>query len=217
MSEAEERTPTDEWAQVEGGGATEETFEIVDIELAEHVTHPTRGRLLRRLRDPHSAAELAESLDVPVTRLYHHIKQLEAAGLIRVVATRRVGAATERRYQSSAKSFTIPEETIERAEPEQLAGVLGSLFDLAKLELVEFVERGGMSMPALDEQLTIGLMQLRLTPQRRRELVAQLAALLEEFADDSDAEHSDADSRAPFAVFLAALPPEGDALDGPAA
>lgn len=204
MPEAEERTSIEEWVPVEGGGSTEDAFEIVDIELAEHATHPIRGRLLRRMRDPHSAAELAESFDVPVTRLYHHIKQLEAAGLIRVVATRRVGAATERRYQASARSFTIPEETIERAEPEQLAGVLGSLFDLVKLELVEFVEQGGMSMPDLDEQLTIGLMQLRLAPKRRRELVARLNALVEEFAVDEDD-----DTRAPFAVFLAAFPPEG--------
>lgn len=201
MTPPAQRTTEDTWERVPDSPAIAERFEIVDIAVAEHITHPTRGRLLRRLKTPLSAAELAAQLSVPVTRLYHHIKQLEAAELIHVAATRKVGAATERRYQASARSFQIPDELMERTPPDQLGGVIGSVFDLAKLDLVEFIERGGLETAHVDEQLIISLAQLQLTPARRAELVSGLTALLQEFSDDAT------DGSEPFNVFVAASPP----------
>ena len=47
-----------------------------------------------------SVKELAAELGEPKTKLYRHIKVLEAAGLIRVAATRLVSGIVEQRYQA---------------------------------------------------------------------------------------------------------------------
>ena len=51
-----------------------------------------------------SVKELARRLDEPQTKLYRHVKQLEAAGLIHVAATRMVSGILEQRYQASQRS-----------------------------------------------------------------------------------------------------------------
>jgi len=202
MNATDERPPTDDWEPVTGRVEIADRIEIADIELAERVTHPTRGRILRRLKRPHSAAELADWLDVPVTRLYHHLKLLESADLIHVAATRKVGAATERRYQASGKSFQIAESILEQSAPAQLAPLLGSLFDLAKLDLVEFVESEELDPPTVEQQLLIGYAQKQLTPPRRAELIARLTTVLKDFEDNAGGEDTET-----FAVFIAAFPP----------
>lgn len=191
------------WTATGAPLSTSDTVDIVDIAVAEHVAHPTRGRLLRRLKQPQSVAELAEWLDVPVTRLYHHVKLLESDDLIRVVATRQVGAATERRYQATAPSYRLPEALIADTEPAQLGQLLGSVFDLAKLDLVDFVERGGMAIPNADHHVVLSLSHMQLTPSRQSELVEALVELVREYSDDPIT-----DETQPFATFVAAFPPD---------
>ena len=203
-----EQSPINEgWIALDPTFTAVDIVDIVDIAVAEHVAHPTRGRLLRRLKQPQSVAELADWLGVPVTRLYHHTKLLESGGLIRVVATRQVGAATERRYQATAKSYRLPEALLADTTPDKIGHLLGSVFDLTKLDLVDFVEGGGMSMPGLDKQMVLSLSHVQLTPGRRTELVAALDELVREYTDDPASDDAE-----PFALFVAAFPPS-DATD----
>ena len=98
---------------------------ILATTLMAEVTHPIRGRILRRLKEPHTVAEVAESLDAPVTRLYHHVNKLEQLGLIRVVATRRVAAVTERRYQVVARSYRIHRDMLDTMDEREKSMVFG--------------------------------------------------------------------------------------------
>jgi DNA-binding transcriptional ArsR family regulator len=52
-----------------------------------------------------SVKELAAHLGQPPTKLYRHMKQLEAAGLIRVAATRLVSGIVEQRYQACQRDL----------------------------------------------------------------------------------------------------------------
>ncbi len=207
MPDNDQRSTDDGWIASDAVPPVDGTVDIVDLAVAEHVAHPTRGRLLRRLKRPQSVAELADSLGVPVTRLYHHMKLLESGGLIRVVATRQVGAATERRYQATAQSYRLPEALVADTAPDQLGHLLGSVFDLAKLELVDFVEGGGMSTPNLDQQMALSLSHVELTAARRTEFLTALLELLSEYTDDPVADDAE-----PFTLFVAAFPPS-DAAD----
>jgi DNA-binding transcriptional ArsR family regulator len=54
-----------------------------------------------------SVKELAAELGEPKTKLYRHIKQLEAAGLIRVAATHLVSGIQEQRYQACQGDLDI--------------------------------------------------------------------------------------------------------------
>jgi DNA-binding transcriptional ArsR family regulator len=54
-----------------------------------------------------SAKELAAHLGESQTKLYRHIRQLEAAGLIRVAATRMVSGILEQRYQACQRDLSF--------------------------------------------------------------------------------------------------------------
>ena len=170
-----EPTDTGDWTPVETEAPFVDFADLDHLDLLDEVTHRVRGPLLRRLRSPHSAAELADDLGVPVTRLYHHLNVLESAGLIRVVATRRVGAATERRYRSIARGFRIRPELAE--DPTTFARSMGVVVDATRAELLESVERGKCGV----DDVAMWSLRMRLDPQQQAELVERLGALISEF------------------------------------
>jgi DNA-binding transcriptional ArsR family regulator len=78
---------------------------VEDIDALKAMADPTRLAImsaLMRSRDlpVMSVKELAAALGEPQTKLYRHVRQLEAAGLIRVAATRVVSGIIEQRYQA---------------------------------------------------------------------------------------------------------------------
>jgi DNA-binding transcriptional ArsR family regulator len=175
-----------------------EVLEMEDLALIDEVTHPMRGRILRRLKEPHTVAEVAELLDVPVTRLYHHVNRLEAVGLIRVVATRRVGAVTERRYQVSATSFRIADHLFDELDSSELAQAMGALFDVAKYGMQKMIEAGGMRGADHEDRALLSLWEARLSPARRSELLHHLREVVEDYQSDADGES--------MTLFIAAYP-----------
>jgi DNA-binding transcriptional ArsR family regulator len=54
-----------------------------------------------------SVKELAADLGEPQTKLYRHVKHLESAGLIKVVASRVVSGIVEQRYQAGQDDLMI--------------------------------------------------------------------------------------------------------------
>lgn len=196
----------DGWVPVEGLEPPEERRDLDDLDLMNEVTHPIRGMVLRRLKEPRTVAEVAELLDVPITRLYHHVNRLVDAGLIRVVATRRVAAVTERRYQMVALSFGLGASLLNSSDPHELSAALGSLFDVAKLGFQRFVETGDFEITddSDDDQTVLSLAGVHLSPDRRRELFTRLGELLEEFRSDA----SDTDPEASHLSVFVAINPE---------
>jgi DNA-binding transcriptional ArsR family regulator len=79
-----------------------------------------RARIAMLLRDrAASITELAQALDIPKGTAGHHVKVLEQAGLIRVVATRRVRAVTEKYYGRVARLFVLKSDD---SLPDELRG-----------------------------------------------------------------------------------------------
>ena len=181
-----------------------EYHDLDDLDLVAELTHPTRSRIIRSLKQPRTVAEVADQLDMPVTRLYHHVNRLEQLGFIRVVATRRVAAVTERRYQVVAKSFRVADELFRSTDPAELAIALGALFDVAKLRFQREVEHGdALRFEEREQQSLLWLGAAHLSPNRRGELLERLRTVLEEF--DSDLPDDDPDATQ-MSVFIAAFP-----------
>jgi DNA-binding transcriptional ArsR family regulator len=186
----------DGWTDLTDGAPMPDIVELESTEPLEELVHRVRGPLLRRLRTPHSAAELAAELDVPVTRLYHHLKVLESAGLIEVVATRRVGAALERRYRRIARSFKVGPDAVR--DSQDLARSLASVVDATRADLVAAVESGA------GDDVAVWSLRLRLAEQDRVELVERVDALLLEFRERS----TDAPGTVESAMFAISFPTE---------
>ena len=95
---------------------------------------PTRLAILTTLMDPvkgelpvMSAKELAAHLGESQTKLYRHIRQLEAAGLIRVAATRMVSGILEQRYQACQRDLSFGSGFL-REHPDESEGMMQALF-----------------------------------------------------------------------------------------
>lgn len=203
MKEETAEESAENWERVPGAEEPDEQKRIEDLDMVTELSHPMRSSILRALRAPKTVAEVANLLDMPVTRLYHHFNRLENLGLIRVVATRRAGAATERRYQVSAKSFGLAPELLESADRRELAFALGSIFDTSKMAFQREVEHGLLAGDGFEDRAVVSQGSLVLSAERQRELMQRLTDLIEEF--ESDADESDPGAQRVM-LFIAAFP-----------
>jgi len=87
---------------------------IDDPEKALLALSPTKRQLLEALREPGSAASLAARMNMPRQRLGHHLRALEAAGLIRLVEERRRRGFTERVLVADAQAFVVDPDLLDR-------------------------------------------------------------------------------------------------------
>lgn len=149
------------------------TFLIETPEQLRALAEPLRQSLLEQFCRPASIKTAAAKLGVPVTRLYHHVDQLLAAGLIRVAREEKRRAVSERYFQAVARRFAV--------SPAAFGG--GSRID----------ERGRIARAYLEELLAGGdtgegafrLMRTkaRLTDDARATLENEIARLLGELSD----------------------------------
>ena len=75
-----------------------------------------------------SVKELAQHLGEPQTKLYRHVKQLAAAGLIEVAATQMVSGILEQRYRARQRDLRLSGALFQRHADETEAAVR-SAFD----------------------------------------------------------------------------------------
>jgi DNA-binding transcriptional ArsR family regulator len=101
---------------------------VNDVEVLKAMADPTRLAILTALMKPGqdlpvmSVKELAAELGEPQTKLYRHVRQLEAAGLIRVAGTRLVSGILEQRYQACQRDLELDRGFLsEHADESQVA------------------------------------------------------------------------------------------------
>jgi len=68
---------------------------------------PARLRILSVFREPESSAGVARTLGLPRQRVGHHVRALEAAGLLTYVGERRKRNCVERLLQATARSYVL--------------------------------------------------------------------------------------------------------------
>jgi DNA-binding transcriptional ArsR family regulator len=160
-----------------------------------------RSRIVMLLRErAASTTELAEALGVAKGTAGHHVKVLERAGLIRVVATRQIRAVTESYYGRVARLFVL--KTDEADE-----GMVGESALAAVMLRQAAEEIHPADTPAA--RITGGLSHARLLPEDARRLGLRLNRLFAaiQAADDPEGE--------PYGL-AAALYPAASALPRPA-
>jgi len=189
---------------------------IGDVETLRAISDATRMRILETMVQRRSPAwsvkELAAALEMPQTRLYHHVELLLERDLIRATERRVVSGIIETRYSVAALSFQLDRPlfaTDQAAGLEVLHETLLAVFDTARAEVELSFRLGTIKADGPSEEhtflLTRGL--TRLTTERAAELRGRLQALLEEFDDTA---REDPEARA-FGIVLALypMPPAG--------
>jgi DNA-binding transcriptional ArsR family regulator len=159
-----------------------------------------RARIITLLRErAASTTELAAALETPKGTVAHHLKVLEAAGLVRVVRTRKVRALTEKYYGRVARLFVLKSD---ESLPEELRG--GAISALMLRRAAEDLLASG------DEQETAGLVNVRLKNADRVRFERRLNKLVADYqaAEDPQGERH----VLAYAMFRAkaGLPPRRD-------
>lgn len=106
-----------------------DVFEFEDVATAEVLVHPLRLRIVNALiPSALTVKEMANELELPITRLYYHVNMLVDARLIEVVDTEKTGASIQRRFRSVASEYA-PADSFVRliASDRQTADLVTSL------------------------------------------------------------------------------------------
>ena len=171
------------------------------------IADPTRVAILELLTEPRSVSQLADALDVPRTRLYHHVDLLLSNGLIEVVEERRVASVTERLYAPTAKTYRpAPNLLVTGDLEERVECITALLFDTTKSDLRRSLLSGEAALDPGQDPREVGLGRTiaLLTPSQAAEFIAEVEALVARF-DDAHAPEPSGDTR-PFAFTWAVYP-----------
>lgn len=91
---------------------------IDDPATASVALDPLRARMLAELREPTSAAALAERLGLPRQRVNYHLRALEDRGLVRLAGERSHGGLTERLLAATAASYVVSPAALGASAPD---------------------------------------------------------------------------------------------------
>ncbi|HEX8636938.1 MAG TPA: helix-turn-helix domain-containing protein [Pyrinomonadaceae bacterium] len=107
-----------------------DVFTITVLEQVKLLADPFRLRILELFKgaEPLTTKQVADILGEKPTKLYHHVEQLQKAGLINLVETRQNRGIVEKYYLAAAKTFVVDPHLFAGKESEESRGVLASVF-----------------------------------------------------------------------------------------
>ena len=147
-----------------------ERMALTDPSQVKALSHPLRNTILALLHErAATVTELAVALDRPKSTVAHHVKVLNAAGLVRVVRTRKVRAIEERFFGRTARMFYVALE--QASEGDQMPRDFND-FEVAARESVEAYHDG---------KLWGFIRHARITEDQASEFWERMAKLVAEF------------------------------------
>lgn len=138
------------------------------------IADPTRRRILGILQnEPATAKQLADRLKIAPGTAAHHLQVLEKAGLVKIVALRKVRGIIAKYYTRTARIFA-------NDLPPELSGAKPHGLEVADNLREEFAEALADFGPGVD--LYDGLARARLSRQQAEQFTRRLGALFDEFS-----------------------------------
>lgn len=154
--------------------AQAETFLVETAEQLRALSDPLRQRLLELFTEGATVKQAAARLGSPATRLYHHVDQLLAAGLIRVVREEKRRSVTERTFQAAARRFAVSPSAFAAGEDR-----LSQRERMARATLEELLAGADLGEGAFRLLRT----RVRLSEAGRERLEAEVSRLVQELND----------------------------------
>lgn len=159
--------------------------QVIDSASFKVLADPSRSLLVHRLSDSaKSAKQLAAEMDCPITRLYYHLKRLQAHGLIFVERTRKVSGIFEKYYRASARAFVIDRNPDGLDNPARSQALLAFVFDQTRLDIGNGLRSGRIDAGKLPPE--VGALMayrtvMKLSPAQAQALYHKLLALYREY------------------------------------
>lgn len=170
--------------------AAQAPIEVVDAAgAASALIDPARIRILSALREPDSAAGIARTLGLPRQRVGHHVRALEAAGLLTCVGERRKRNCVERLLRATARSYVLAPQLLGRLgmSSEKVQDRFSSTYLLAAVTRVlqevstlrPRVEAAGKKLPTLTLQTEVRFASARSQSEFLEELLGAFTDVVE--------------------------------------
>ncbi len=147
---------------------------------------PLRVRMMGAFAEERTTRQVAEILDEKPTRLYHHLKALASAGLIRKTRTRRNRGTMETWYRAVAGSFRAdpalfaPPNAPEASD--SIATMVGSMLDQTGSEMRALIASGDGGREVQEVGL-FSFLEVRAPERDVRKLRAQIERLVGSLKD----------------------------------
>jgi DNA-binding transcriptional ArsR family regulator len=165
---------------------------VSDVETLKALSDPLRLRILETMVTDAGSAwsvkELAAALEVPQTRLYHHIDMLVERDLLRAAEQRVVSGIIETRYRLAALSLRLDPQLVRGGGAGESAAreMLTAVFDETRRDVVRLLADPNLGDEASLDRPLVSRGVARLTPEQARELRARLVAIVEEYDGPTD-------------------------------
>jgi DNA-binding transcriptional ArsR family regulator len=167
---------------------------VTNVDILRAMADPTRLAILGVLMERRdelpimSVKELAARLGEPQTKLYRHVKQLEAAHLIRVAATRLVSGILEHRFQACQRDLLFDGGFL-RAHADDSEAAMSALLDGFRAGFFAAFRDKRLEPDALPEAEhyrlpTIYSSDLRMSTAKAAEMRAKLRELMTLLSDE---------------------------------
>lgn len=187
----------------------EPIFIIDNLDTLKVLADPLRLQILELLiLRPQTVKELGARLGLTASKLYYHVNQLEEHGLVQVAETRQVANMIEKTYSATTQELHIDPDLLSfstSAGRENVHSMVLSTIDATREDLLRSLQARAFELDqGANEQpreVLINRMLSRMSDERAREFKDRLAALMEEFSAEDNADHDQG-----FALTIAYYP-----------
>jgi DNA-binding transcriptional ArsR family regulator len=187
----EKPTATAEVAEAE----PPEVRTVDNVAVLKAMADPTRFAILAALMRTSdlpvmSVKELAAELGEPQTKLYRHVRQLEAAGLIKVASTRMVSGILEQRYQACQRDLTFARGLVTENSDES-ERVLRTVLDRHRDDFFAAARAGRLAWGEVAagesyRKPLLHMSDLKVSPAKAAEVRDQIEEILDSLQDAED-------------------------------
>ena len=164
---------------------------VDDVDVLKALADQTRLAILAALmksrsnRPVMSVKELAAELGEPQTKLYRHVRQLEAAGLIEVASTRMVSGILEQRYRASQQDLKLGSGFLQE-HPDESVNVAQTVLDRWRDGFFEAYQRYGAEIApgeAYRKPMLI-MVDAKVSPAKAAEVKKKLQEIVSDIGDE---------------------------------
>src|SRR5512147_23056 len=128
-------------------------FNVTELEQLRVLSDSLRMRVLNNLsQEPLTVKQVADRLEMPATKLYYHVNELERIGVVKVVETRVKSGIIEKYYRLTADKIQVSRELLRltqqpSAEASTYGEMLASIFEAVADDLRQAVACGLLTPP----------------------------------------------------------------------
>jgi DNA-binding transcriptional ArsR family regulator len=151
--------------------------------------------------------ELAAELGEPQTKLYRHVKHLEAAGLIGVASSRVVSGIVEQRYQAARSAVIVRKMSQEERSSPEAEAMVAAIMEMFRREYFAAVrgEQSSAGDSTGQQRTLMAYTDGEVSAARAAAIREQLSALSDELGTPPDPDQTDL---VPIKLLLGYLSPD---------